>query len=371
MKKKTVLVISLILVMCITAGVFLLRDKLMDNDAYSFHYQKNIEVTNGKVEPESISANLTVKNDGIHTISLSWLPMGMDIEEAMKLDPSELCFVTGCVISSEKEPCVYATTGGWLTIDTDIELEAGEYKVDYYYLSDKEAYIDFATKYFGSINAERLAEDIDWDHMKKDDKFVISYNSSVSRTGGFAKARLILLAVTLLLVMLIALLVYYIATQGTMEKFRFDERQEALRGRGFRLSFYVLLGYILWIFMVDTMGFIQPEYHTILYVFGLIIGVLVYAVYAIWNDCYFAMNEKKSTSIWLIAIVGIANLMIGIVNMKIFSKVGKGAPFGIGVSKTPLINLAVAVMFIVIAVTMVLKKMSAGRSAADDEEGDE
>ena len=81
--------------------------------------------------------------------------------------------------------------------------------------------------------------------------------------------------------------------------------------------------------------------------------------------------KKKSTSIWLIAIVGIANLMIGIVNMKIFSKVGNGAPFGIGVSKTPLINLAVAVMFIVIAVTMVLKKMSAGRSDADDEEGDE
>ena len=216
-----------------------------------------------------------------------------------------------------------------------------------------------------------MAEDIDWDHLKKDDKFVISYNVSVSRTGGFAKARLILLAVTLLLVMLIALLVYFIATKGTMEKFRFDERQEALRGRGFRLSFYVMLGYILWIFMVDTMGFIQPEYYTILYVLGLIIGVLVYAVYAIWNDCYFAMNEKRSTSIWIIAIVGIVNLIVGIVNSKIFSKVGNGAPFGIGISKTPLINLAVAVMFIVIAVTMVLKKMSAGRSAADDEEGDE
>ncbi len=368
MKKALVLMISFILVACITAGIFFFGDKLIEKDSVDFSYVESVEVAAGKAVPASTNTAFTVEEDGVHTISLGWLPAGKTIEEAMKMDPSELCFVTGCVIRSDNDPCVYATTGGWLTLDTDIELEAGDYRIDYYYLTDKESYLDFAGRYFGSVNGNTMADEIHWDQMKKDASVTVSYHCGVSSAENFTAVRLILLVVTFLLILLIALLAFFAATGGKLEKFRFDERQEALRGKGFRLSFYVMLGYLLWIFLVDTMGFVRPEFYAVLYTLGLLIGVLVYAVYAIWNDCYFALNERKSTSIGILAALGLLNLMIGVSGVKRLFSASHSPIFGAGVSKTPLINLAVAVMLIVIAFTLFLKKLGTDKAADEEEE---
>ena len=369
MKRKAILLLVLILTMLICAGVFLFRDSLINDDSYRFSYHENIEVKAGKAEPAATSTTFTVREDGTHHVSLSWLPMGKTIEEAMQLSPEGMPFITGCVISSDEDPCAYATTGGWLTTDTSMELKAGEYTIHYYYLTSKEAYIEFANQYFGSVSAQTFAEVPDWDHMKKDDKLVVSYNTSVSPEGNSVKSRAILLVVTILLCILLMILAFTIATGGKLDRFRYDERQEALRGKGFRIAFYTMIGYMLWIYIVDTMGFISEGYYTILYMGGMVLGISIYAVYAIWHECYFAINESRKNSIWIMAVIGLANLLIGINGLINMLKTGGIQAYGLRVtSRTFVINLGLAFVFILLAVTMLLKRASICRSGEEEEE---
>ena len=370
MRKKIALISMLILIILIIAGIFAFNNKVFSDGSFSFSKDVNVKVESGRVEPESLSMDFTVTESGINKIYLSWLPKGKTIEEAMKLPVSELPFVTGCVISSDDDPCVYATTGGWLTIAPEINMEAGNYRIDYYYLANEEDFTEFGNKYFGTVEAQKISSQIEWDQLKKDGNLEISYQTEINSKGTPTTESLILFAVTILLFALIFILVNFIISGGKMDKFRFDERQEALRGKGSRMAFLAMMFYMIWIYMIDALGLVSEEFDTLLYMAGIILGVVIYAVYAIWHDCYFALNESKKSRIWIMVVVGVSNLIIGIFGLRDILEASRNNPYGLqGVSKTPLLGLAVAVMLIAITVTMALKRAKDKKSK--DEEGEE
>ena len=126
---------------------------------------------------------------------------------------------------------------------------------------------------------------------------------------------------------------------------------------------------MLWIYIVDTMGFISEGYYTILYMGGMVLGISIYAVYAIWHECYFAINESRKNSIWIMAVIGLANLLIGINGLINMLKTGGIQAYGLRVtSRTFVINLGLAFVFILLAVTMILKRASICRSGEEEEE---
>lgn len=81
-------------------------------------------------------------------------------------------------------------------------------------------------------------------------------------------------------------------TKDRKLKRKYDERQEAIRGRGFKGAFYTVI-ILNTLYSFALVGFekvpIEPSAMMVLIV---IFGVAVYAWYCILNDGYFALNEK-------------------------------------------------------------------------------
>lgn len=92
----------------------------------------------------------------------------------------------------------------------------------------------------------------------------------------------------------------------------FDERQELIRGRAFRYGFFVMVFYFFIFGMIaDAMGQnIIPQ--EIVCVLGVSAGIVVFAVYAIWHDAYYALKENPTRFSLLFAALMVLNLIGGI-----------------------------------------------------------
>ena len=94
----------------------------------------------------------------------------------------------------------------------------------------------------------------------------------------------------------------------------YDERQRFVQGKGFHYAYETLfvcvVSYIL--FGSFTEPFVSGK---VLLFAGLTISALVYVAYVIWNDSYFALNDKPAGFIWTFAAIAVWNLFEGILEL--------------------------------------------------------
>lgn len=136
-------------------------------------------------------------------------------------------------------------------------------------------------------------------------KGVYIMNGNLAYGLGFVLGIVIVSAI-ILIPMLIAL------TKDGRIKRKYDERQEAIRGRGFKLAFYtmIIMNMLYGFFQVACKELpIEPGAMVFIIIF---MGVGVYAWYTILNDGYFALNERIPQTIVTFTIIGLANLLIGL-----------------------------------------------------------
>lgn len=95
-------------------------------------------------------------------------------------------------------------------------------------------------------------------------------------------------------------------TDGS-RKPKYDERQELLRGRGYKIAFFVTLVYLV-IYGLLLQKVFAPLPGAFL---GIVLGVTVYASYTIWKDAYFALNEKRRGYMLLFAVIALINILGG------------------------------------------------------------
>ena len=355
MKKTTALILILVLALAAAAGIWGMIGAARNDSGYSFSAQKNLEIKGGKAEPEKVSMDFGIDEDGDHTVSLIWTPMGKELSDLKDLQPSDYSFITGCVISSADDPCVYATSAGWMSLDTTINMKAGNYTLTFYYLTSREAYADFAAKYFGTESAETMADWFEWDSFKKDDKLVVSYRGTVSAENGVSSNLWLALVIVSVSGMLILIMLAYVGKDG-IRKADYDERQQMERGKASALGLYTIIGYLLIMFIADALGFIGSGLHTPVYMGGLVLCVTVSAAYSIWHECYFALNQNRVRNVIVLGIIFLMNLASGIFNMRLAAKMD---PFGNGsgsrLFRVGFCAIELAAGFLVIAVVLFLK----------------
>lgn len=139
-------------------------------------------------------------------------------------------------------------------------------------------------------------------------KGVYIMNGDLAYGLGFVFGIIIVSAI-ILIPMLIAL------TKDGKIKRKYDERQEAIRGRGFKIAFYtmVTMNMLYGFFQVACKELpIEPSVVVFIIVF---MGVGVYAWYTILNDGYFALNERIPQTLVAFTIIGLVNLLIGLANI--------------------------------------------------------
>lgn len=138
-------------------------------------------------------------------------------------------------------------------------------------------------------------------------------------------------------------------------KCKYDERQQSVRGKGFKYGFFamIIVNMLIIILKVGRVPVpVQMEVQTFL---SILVGVLVYAVYSIWHDGYFALNENKKRVLVAFGVIGLANIGIGIANIM------SGEMLQNGQLNYQSINLLCGIMFVLLFLVIALKDANQSR----------
>ena len=149
-------------------------------------------------------------------------------------------------------------------------------------------------------------------------------------------------------VLLIFVFLKMTKTDGRM-KCEYDERQMRARGNGFKYGFFtMLICNLILAFAVMEESFLRMD-RSVLMILSIMIGVIVYVSYCIWNDAYFSLNENRRKVLIAFVIIGVFNLVLGIGNLY------SGDAFTDGVLNFHSVNLFCGILFLMIFAVLLAK----------------
>lgn len=129
---------------------------------------------------------------------------------------------------------------------------------------------------------------------------------------------------------------------------KYDERQEALRNRGYKFAYVSMVAYLALYVLLDSMeiNWCVPGVGIIL---GILLSAVVFIIYCIYNDAYFRVSDKPKFYVILFAALGIINIGVGFV-----------VPPLKGIEASPLLgiedmNFVVGVFTLIIFVNVLVK----------------
>ena len=146
-------------------------------------------------------------------------------------------------------------------------------------------------------------------------------------------------------------------------KGQFDERQELVRGRGYKYACFTLLGLVALDLLLESLGAFEslPVSRELALFFMIIICVMVYALYCIRNDSYFGVGTDARTYRAVMWVVIVCNAISG------FSGLREGAIVDGKLSFGPFASIIFCIAFCAIMVALSIKS----RRSAEDESEDE
>lgn len=150
----------------------------------------------------------------------------------------------------------------------------------------------------------------------------------------------------LLLVLLVCWLISLKGKKTGVQKKDFDERQRAIRDRGFRLAYLTLVGYIAVYLFVESLDVVWCEAGGGLFL-GALLSALVHVVYSIYNDAYFTVSESPKSYLMIFGFVSIVNIVFGILRRL---NGGVEGPLSYGD-----MNLMVGVFLLIVVVNVLIK----------------
>lgn len=163
-----------------------------------------------------------------------------------------------------------------------------------------------------------------------------------------------------LLVVAIAFFVIYAVKTRNNQKAQYDERQVLARNSAFKFAFFTILIYSAVCVCLDMLDVKWATLTTLLYI-GIMVSITVFAIICITKDAYNGYNQSSLSSIIFIAFVGVLNLVVFILN------VFEGESFFTdGMLNEHIINLCIAVMFLAVTATQLIKNRM-NKKAAEDE----
>ena len=149
-------------------------------------------------------------------------------------------------------------------------------------------------------------------------------------------------------VIIIAILFRFIK-KDKKQKFTYDERQIAQRGKAYKYAFFTLAGYNALYGIVDMM-FEKPWAEDLTgLMIGVCLAVAVHVGYSIWHECYFSMNEEPNKVIAMFAIIVLCNAYI------VHGQMRDGELIENGMLTNNCANLVVSVLLVYIIIILAAK----------------
>lgn len=134
-------------------------------------------------------------------------------------------------------------------------------------------------------------------------------------------------------------------------KTEYDERQEAIRGRGYKYTVYITWALMALSVLLDSVGIVIPMDYAAKMFTIILLSVMVSVSYFIWNEAYFGQNNS-------IRKYGIAFTIIALFNLVITIFEGiRGGLVEEGILTFKAVNLEIVIMFAIIGIEYLIKKL--------------
>ena len=144
----------------------------------------------------------------------------------------------------------------------------------------------------------------------------------------------------------------------------FDERQELVRGRGYKYASFTMLGFLTLDLLLESFDAFEtlPVTRTLAIFLMILAGVMVYALYCIKNDSYFGVGTDTRTYRAVMWVVIVCNAISGFSGLKDGAMVDGKLSFG------PCAALLFCLAFVTIMIMLSIKQrsMSEEEDAEDD-----
>ncbi len=100
---------------------------------------------------------------------------------------------------------------------------------------------------------------------------------------------------------------------GSM-KCKYDERQELVRGRGYKYAFFTMIICECVIMYLNEDAGLERYITSSLEMFiAFSVSIAVYASYCIWHEGYFGLNENHGRRLAVFILLGVMNIVLGII----------------------------------------------------------
>lgn len=331
--KKKIIAISAVLIVVLIAVTALLFS--MPKYAYIVDVEEDFVVENG-VAPEEMEYVIVLPKDGGYVMHVDWTiePMGM---------------LMAINIEDEDGKNINTFSAGGIDMNTGImELEAGKYTMTLTPITSatqwKEYFAGFETTDWDVPPEED--EDLGLEFADGEYKFDFSFRLEKSKNLlGLVCVMSAVIGVILFVI------IFAIAQKDDSMKQNYDERQEVLRGRGAKYGLYTMFFLNLELFLVEMAGVSLPMSPGMALMISVLVGGIVYAVYCIWKEAYFALNQKAGVYIVVFLVLAVYNLVVGIDAFLDGAEVQN--------NQLPLqsTNLFAGIMMLVICGALILKKL--------------
>lgn len=337
-KKKVIAVSAMCLIIALMAAVAVGLSISSHEQEAAISFAQEITVANGKAEPEMTAWELPISQEGRYSFHAKW-------------QAQQPPFVSGCVVKNEQGQAVFAVTGDSVAADSmEMRLTKQTYRVEMYYLTNEQDYTRFVKDYIGNAEDTEavVISEFESAGIGNDGTFIINYTIEARKAinavvvGVYAGVIIGIICVVLLLAL---------TKNGDSAKCRFDERQELVRGRGFKYGFFTLLICNFIVFMLEMSDVPVYAETEVIVVINCLIGISIYVIYCIWNEGYFALNENRKRLMVAFAVIGVGNLLVSAVN------IAEGTMIENGKLTFRSLNLCCGLLLIVVFVTLLLKKV--------------
>ncbi len=161
--------------------------------------------------------------------------------------------------------------------------------------------------------------------------------------------------------LIICVILFKIANTNKKIKTDYDERQEAIRNRGYKYSFYTMIAAEAVCLCIRAIDFALPFAGYLLDLAAILIGCLVLAIYTIWNDAYWGLNNSRKRYTAIFAVVVILNFFPVIMSLK------TGFLATTGINSIPWMNIMVLIWLGIIGLAAVIKNIVKKNDTEEEE----
>lgn len=305
MKKKLAgVIVTLFCVIAFITLYFLFGGK--EETVTSFQFAERILVTEGEADITVREIPFMLEKSGTYTMYAQWEPDKYALgEEELMADAG---MITGLVVYNPAGEIVFCTTGESVDAEsTELELKAGEYIVQYRYLTNAEG--------LDALVAEADATSYDTEAYTYAENAAFETEYHFKITSNIVDVWICLALVIGVCVGLVLVVIILIVTKKDKKlELQYDERQMQERGNAFKLGFFTQLIYMCFMSLCYVVGIQLPVATEVILFFGVLLSLSVYVVYCIWKEAYIALNETVKKVNIVFVIIGIVNVFIGVMH---------------------------------------------------------